>query len=343
MDSLAAAPGTGPATSPLPVLRARTSVATFDRLPTDRTVVMGILNCTPDSFSDGGEYNSLDTAISHGLRMFYAGADIIDVGGESTRPGAEDVDEAEEQRRILPVVEALAKAGALVSVDTRHASTAAAAIDAGAGLINDVSGTNVHPDMIALIAERQVPYVLMHSRGDSRHMDSLTRYDDVVGDVVRELAEVRERFYAAGVKPEKIIVDPGVGFSKNADQNWELLANLDRVVAMGNRVLVGTSRKRFLGSLLTTAGKAAAPKERDDATSATTALAAAQGIWGVRVHDVGASLDAAKVAARMLTGKRNREARLAAQAAEGESPEGQAAAGQAAAGQARPEPARASL
>ncbi|MGO4383666.1 dihydropteroate synthase [Specibacter sp. RAF43] len=309
MDSLAAAPGTGPATSPLPVLRSRKSVATFAALPTERTVVMGILNCTPDSFSDGGEYNSLDTAIAHGLRLFYGGADIIDVGGESTRPGAEDVDEAEEQRRIMPVIEALAKAGALVSVDTRHASTAALALDAGAGLINDVSGTNVHPEMIALIAERQAPYVLMHSRGNSRSMDALTQYTDVVEDVVRELAEVRERFYAAGVKPEMLIVDPGIGFSKNADQNWELLANLARVAELGNRVLVGTSRKRFLGSLLTTAGKAAAPKERDDATSATSALAAAQGVWGVRVHDVGASLDAVKVAARQ---NQARQARLAA-------------------------------
>lgn len=337
MDSLAAAPGTGPATSPLPVLRARTAMASFDRLPSDRTVVMGILNCTPDSFSDGGEYNSLDTAISHGLRMFYGGADIIDVGGESTRPGAEDVDEAEEQRRIMPVIEALTKAGALVSVDTRHASTAALALDAGAGLINDVSGTHVHPDMIALIAERQVPYVLMHSRGDSRSMDTLTQYRDVVEDVLRELAEVRERFYAAGVAPEKLILDPGIGFSKNAEQNWELLANLDRVAELGNRVLVGTSRKRFLGSLLTTAGKAAAPKERDDATSATTALAAAQGIWGVRVHDVGASVDAAKVAARMLVGRRNREARLTEQG----QPEPARAALTAA--QAQPEPVRAAL
>ena len=267
-------------------------------------MVMGILNCTPDSFSDGGEYNSTETAIAHGLRMFYGGADIIDVGGESTRPGAADVDELEEQRRILPVISTLAKAGALISVDTRHASTAALALDAGAGLINDVSGSHVHPDMIALIAERQVPYVLMHSRGDSRSMDSLTQYTDVVADVVRELGEVREKFYAAGVEPENIILDPGIGFSKTAEQNWELLANLDLVADMGNKVLVGTSRKRFLGSLLTSAGKAAAPKERDDATSATTALAAAQGIWGVRVHDVGASLDAAKVAARLLAGKR---------------------------------------
>lgn len=314
MDSLAAAPGMGPATSPLPVLRARRAVVTFDSLPSDRTVVMGILNCTPDSFSDGGEYDSLDSAIAHGLRLFYGGADIIDVGGESTRPGASDVDEAEEQKRIMPVISALAKAGALISVDTRHASTAALALDAGAGMINDVSGTHVHPDMIALIAERKVPYVLMHSRGDSRAMDSLTQYTDVVADVVRELSEVRERFYAAGVAPEMLIVDPGIGFSKTAEQNWELLSGLDEVAAMGNKVLVGTSRKRFLGSLLTTAGKAAAPKERDDATSATTALAAAQGVWGVRVHDVGASLDAAKVAARQVRGKRDRAARLAAAA-----------------------------
>ncbi|MEO6530175.1 MAG: dihydropteroate synthase [Specibacter sp.] len=312
MDSLAAAPGTGPATSPLPVLRARKSVASFAALPQDRAVIMGILNCTPDSFSDGGEYNSTDSAIAHGLRMYYGGADIIDVGGESTRPGALEVDELEEQRRILPVISTLAKAGALISVDTRHASTAALALDAGAGLINDVSGSHVHPDMIALIAERQVPYVLMHSRGDSRSMDSLTEYTDIVADVVRELGEVREKFYVAGVVPENIIVDPGIGFSKTAEQNWELLANLDVVAGMGNKVLVGTSRKRFLGSLLTSAGKAAAPKERDDATSATTALSAAQGIWGVRVHDVGASLDAAKVAARLMAGKRSRAARLAA-------------------------------
>lgn len=310
MDSLAAAPGTGPATSPLPVLRARNTVASFAKLPTDRTLVMGILNCTPDSFSDGGEYNSTETAIAHGLRMFYGGADIIDVGGESTRPGSDAVDEAEEQLRIMPVISALVKAGALISVDTRHASTAALALDAGAGLINDVSGANVHADMIALIAERKVPYVLMHSRGNSRSMDSLTQYSDVVEDVVDELSQLRERFYAAGVAPELLIVDPGVGFSKNAEQNWELLANLDRVAAMGNKVLVGTSRKRFLGSLLTSAGKAAAPKERDNATSATTALAGEQGVWCVRVHDVGASLDAAKVAARLRAAKASRESRL---------------------------------
>lgn len=311
MDSLAAAPGTGPATSPLPVLRARTAVASFASLNHDRTLVMGILNCTPDSFSDGGDYNSTETAIAHGLRMYYGGADIIDVGGESTRPGALPVSEEEEQARILPVIATLAKAGALISVDTRHATTAALALDAGAGIVNDVSGMHVHPDMIALIVQRQAPYVLMHSRGDSLAMDNLTQYTDVVTDVVNELDEVRQRLYAAGVKPENLILDPGIGFSKNAEQNWELLSNLDSVVAMGNKVLVGTSRKRFLGSLLTSAGKAAAPKERDDATSATTALAAAQGVWGVRVHDVGASVDASKVAARLNVGKRTRAERLA--------------------------------
>lgn len=298
MDSLAAAPGTGPATSPLPVLRTPRPRARFEDLPTDRTVIMGILNCTPDSFSDGGEYNSLDTAIAHGLRMLYSGADIIDVGGESTRPGAQEVGDEEEQRRVMPVIEALVKAGALVSVDTRHASTAARALDAGAGLINDVSGMSVQPDMVALVAERKVPYVLMHSRGNSKTMDALTAYGDVVEDVIAELMEVRDRFYDAGVSPDQIIVDPGLGFSKNADQNWQLLGSLERFEVLGHRVLIGTSRKRFLGSLLTTAGKAAAPKDRDNATVATTALAAAKGAWGVRVHDVAANLDAAKVAAR---------------------------------------------
>ena len=300
MDSLAAAPGTGPATSPLPVLREPRPAARFQDLPTDRAVVMGILNCTPDSFSDGGEYNSLDSAIAYGLRMIYAGADIIDVGGESTRPGAVLVDEEEEQRRILPVVSALAKAGALISVDTRHASTAALALDAGAGLINDVSGMSVQPDMVALIAERGVPYVLMHSRGNPQTMDALSSYGDVVEDVISELREVRDKFFAAGVAPEQLIVDPGLGFSKNAQQNWTLLGNLERFAVLGHKILVGTSRKRFLGSLLSTAGKAAAPKERDNATVATTALAAAKGAWGVRVHDVAANLDAVKVAARQV-------------------------------------------
>jgi dihydropteroate synthase len=300
MDSLAAAPGTGPATSPLPVLRAARQPARFEDLPTDRTVVMGILNCTPDSFSDGGDHAAVDQAIAHGLRMHYAGADIIDVGGESTRPGAAEVPEAEEQRRILPVIEALARAGALISVDTRHASTAARALDGGAVIINDVSGTAVSAEMIQLVAQRRAYYVLMHNRGNSRTMDQLSRYTDVVADVMGELQQLREQFYAAGVSASQLLVDPGVGFAKTADQNWDLLARLDEFAALGHPVLIGTSRKRFLGTLLADGGRAPEPKERDSATAATTALAAANGVWGVRVHDVPASLAAAKVAARQV-------------------------------------------
>ena len=299
MDSLAAAPGTGPATSPLPVLRKPRPAASFKDLPTDRTLVMGILNVTPDSFSDGGRYATADTAVAAGLRMFYAGADIIDVGGESTRPGATEVSVDEEQKRVLPVVQALVKAGALVSIDTTHAATAAAALEAGAAIINDVSGLSLEPEMAELAARTKVPYILTHRRGDARTMDSLTDYANVAEDVAAELAGVRDKLYAAGVTAEQIIVDPGLGFSKTDGQNWELLQNLDVLQAMGHRVLVAASRKRFLGTLLTVAGKAAPPQERDAASAAVTTISAFRGAWAVRVHDVGASLDAVKVAARM--------------------------------------------
>ena len=299
MDSLAAAPGTGPATSPLPILRKPRPAARFEDLPTDRTLVMGILNVTPDSFSDGGRHATADTAIAAGLRMFYAGADIIDVGGESTRPGAEDVTPEEEQQRVLPVIQALVKAGALVSIDTTHASTAAAAVEAGAAIVNDISGLSIEPEMAEFVAAAKVPYILTHRRGDARTMNSLADYKDVAGEVVAELAGVRDKLYAAGVAAEQIIVDPGLGFAKNDAQNWELLQNLDRLDSLGHRVLVGASRKRFLGTLLTVAGKSAAPEERDGATAAITAISAYRGAWAVRVHDVGPSLDAVKVAARM--------------------------------------------
>lgn len=299
MDSLAAAPGTGPATSPLPILRKSRPAARFEDLPTDRTLVMGILNVTPDSFSDGGRHATADTAIAAGLRMFYAGADIIDVGGESTRPGAEDVSPEEEQQRVIPVIQALVKAGALVSIDTTHASTAAAAVEAGAAIVNDISGLSIEPEMAEFVAAAKVPYILTHRRGDARTMNSLADYKDVAGEVVAELAGVRDKLYAAGVTAEKIIVDPGLGFAKNDAQNWELLQNLDQLDSLGHRVLVGASRKRFLGTLLTVAGKAAAPEERDGATAAITAISAYRGAWAVRVHDVGPSLDAVKVAARM--------------------------------------------
>jgi len=299
MDSLAAAPGTGPATSPLPILRKPRPAAKFEDLPTDRTLVMGILNVTPDSFSDGGKHPTADTAIAAGLRMFYAGADMIDVGGESTRPGAEEVSPDEEQRRVLPVIEALVKAGALVSIDTTHASTAAAALKAGATIINDVSGLTMEPEMAELAARTGAPYVLTHRRGDAKTMNSLAEYGNVAEEVAAELVGVRDKLYAAGVAPEQIIVDPGLGFSKNDQQNWELLRNMAPLEALGHRILVGASRKRFLGTLLTVAGKAAAPEERDHATAAITSISASRGAWAVRVHDVGPSLDAVKVAARM--------------------------------------------
>ncbi|BAS06883.1 dihydropteroate synthase 1 [Arthrobacter sp. Hiyo4] len=260
---------------------------------------MGILNVTPDSFSDGGKHPTPDTAIAAGLRMFYAGADIIDVGGESTRPGAEDVSPDEEQRRVIPVIQALVKAGALVSIDTTHASTAAAALTAGAAIINDVSGLTIEPEMAELVAASKVPYVLTHRRGDARTMNSLAEYKDVAAEVVAELAGVRDKLYAAGVSQDQIIVDPGLGFAKNDAQNWELLQHLDQLESLGHKVLVGASRKRFLGTMLTVAGKSAAPEERDAATAAITAISAFRGAWAVRVHDVGPSLDAVKVAARM--------------------------------------------
>ncbi|WP_309070109.1 dihydropteroate synthase [Arthrobacter sp.] len=297
MDSLAAAPGTGPATSPIPVLRPTRVRKSFADLPTDRSLVMGILNVTPDSFSDGGKFATADDAIAEGLRMHYAGADIVDVGGESTRPNADRISAEDEQKRIIPVISTLVKAGALVSVDTMNASTAAKAIEAGAAIINDVSGLEFDPEMPDLVAERGVHYVLMHQRGNPQTMATFANYDDVVDDVITELTNIREKFYAAGVSQEQIIVDPGIGFAKNDSHNWALLGSLERLEVLGHRILVGASRKRFLGSLLSSAGKAAPPSERDSASIAVTALAAAHGAWCVRVHDVAANLDAVKVAA----------------------------------------------
>ncbi|GAA4366347.1 dihydropteroate synthase [Paeniglutamicibacter cryotolerans] len=301
--SLGAIPGTGPATNPMPVIR-KVKVRTLADLPTDRTLVMGILNVTEDSFSDGGKYAKTDDAIQHGLRMFYGGADIIDVGGESTRPGAAPVDPAQEAARIVPVIATLVKAGAVVSVDTMHTSTARAALDAGAHLVNDVSGLTHEADMPALIAERGVPYVLMHRRGDATSMTTEADYADVLTEVKAELLALRECFIAAGVKPEQLILDPGLGFAKEAGHNWELLRGLQTFTELGHRVLVGTSRKRFLGSLLRVDGKDAEPTARDAATAATSALAGAAGVWCVRVHDVGSNLDAVKTATAWTTARK---------------------------------------
>lgn len=298
--SLGAIPGTGPATSPLPVIRPVKSAKNVAQLPKDRTLVMGILNVTQDSFSDGGKYLKTDDAIQHGLRMLYAGADIIDVGGESTRPGADYVEPSAEQGRIVPVIAALVKAGAIVSVDTMHTATARAALDAGAQIINDVSGLTHEAEMPALVAERKVPYVLMHRRGDQQTMVAEANYDDVVAEVVDELKTVRSTFTDAGVAPEQIVIDPGLGFAKDPAHNWALLQAIPELKALGHKVLIGTSRKRFLGALLAEAGKPAPPAERDVATAATSALAAAAGAWCVRVHDVEGTLDALKVAAAWM-------------------------------------------
>lgn len=292
--SLGAIPGTGPATSPLTVIR-KIKPKSFADLPTDRTLVMGILNITEDSFSDGGRYLDSGAAIDHGLKLLYAGADIIDVGGESTRPGAAEVQSQLEQERILPVIQALVKAGAVVSVDTMHVSTARAAIEAGAHIINDVSGLTYEPGMPELIAETGVPYVLMHRRGTAQTMLAEANYDDVLAEVLQELRQLRDEFLAKGVKPEQLILDPGLGFAKDAAHNWKLLANTGALRELGHRVLIGTSRKRFLGELLSESGQPRPATERDAATAATTALAAANGVWAVRVHDVRGSRDAIEV------------------------------------------------
>lgn len=292
--SLGAIPGTGPNTSPLSVVR-QSKRKSFADLPTGRTLVMGILNVTEDSFSDGGQYLATDKALDHGLKLLYAGADIIDVGGESTRPGAADVDPALEQARIIPVIEALAKAGAVISVDTMHVSTARAAINAGAHLINDVSGLTFEAGMAELIAETGVPYVLMHRRGTAADMVREANYTEVVTEVVAELRTLRDEFVAKGVKPEQLIIDPGLGFAKDSGHNWALLANLKAVEELGHRVLVGTSRKRFLGELLADGRTPREPLGRDVATAVTTALAARDGVWAVRVHDVAGSRDALEV------------------------------------------------
>ena len=260
-----------------------------------RCVVMGVLNVTPDSFSDGGCFADTASAVAHGLAMHAAGADYVDVGGESTRPGADRVDAGEEGRRVLPVIRELAAAGVRTSVDTTRAEVAEAAIAAGAVLVNDVSGGLADKNMAELVAEAGVPWVLMHWRGHSREMYAAAQYGDVVTEVCAELMARVEDVVAAGVAPEQLVLDPGLGFAKNAHHNWALLARLDRIVALGLPVLVGASRKTFLGRLLADEAGAVRPAEqRDAATLATTVLAAEAAVWGVRVHDAAASVDAVR-------------------------------------------------
>lgn len=260
------------------------------------TRIMGVLNVTPDSFSDGGRYASIEAAIDSGLRMFEEGAAWVDVGGESTRPGAERVSLETELERVVPIVSGLVEAGVPVSIDTMRSTVARACVAAGAAMVNDVSGGLADPDMLGVVAELQVEYVAMHWRAQSAQMQQFTQYDDVVTDVVDAL---RDRFAAcitAGIDPQRVILDPGLGFAKEIDHNWELLAGLGRIMDIGPRVLVGASRKRFIGALLADGEQPRAVDERDTATAVISALAAMRGVWGVRVHDVRASRDAILVA-----------------------------------------------
>ncbi|MBE9374143.1 dihydropteroate synthase [Saccharopolyspora sp. HNM0983] len=264
---------------------------------------MGILNVTPNSFSDGGRYLDTDAAVVHGAEMFRAGADIIDVGGESTRPGSERVDAATEAERVLPVVRGLVAEGVPVSVDTTRAAVAEAVAEAGASIINDVSGGLADPDMARVAAETGLPWVLMHWRGHSKDMNSLASYDDVVAEVRSVLLRQVDAAVAAGVAEDAIVLDPGLGFAKTAAHDWQLLHRLDVLVDTGLPVLVGASRKRFLGGLLPGADGSPRPAgERDTATSVVSALSADRGAWGVRVHDVRGSLDAVAVTAEWNSG-----------------------------------------
>jgi dihydropteroate synthase len=260
-----------------------------------RCLVMGVVNVTPDSFSDGGQWFDPAIAVRHGLELVEQGADIVDVGGESTRPGAARVSLEEELARVEPVIRELSREGVTVSVDTMRAEVAQAAVEAGAKLVNDVSGGLADEGMARLVAEAGVPWVLMHWRGHSREMYAAARYGDVVTEVCAELTARVEDVVAAGVAPEQLVLDPGIGFAKNAEHNWALLAGLDRLIGLGLPVLLGTSRKTFLGRLLAgTDGELRSAEGRDAATLATTVLAAEAGAWGVRVHDAAASVDAVR-------------------------------------------------
>jgi dihydropteroate synthase len=265
---------------------------------------MGVVNVTPDSFSDGGQWFNADDAIAHGLALAASGADIIDVGGESTRPGALRITEEEELRRVGPVVSALAGAGLVVSIDTMRSAVAQAALAAGARLVNDVSGGLADPKMAGLVAEAGVPFVVMHWRGQSADMYERASYADVVGEVRAELAQRITALTAAGIDPERLIVDPGIGFAKLPAHNWALLTRLRDISFLPHPsapfpVLVGASRKRFIGRLLGADESTPRPFAGcDDATVALTALLAVAGAWCVRVHSVPANADAVRIAAR---------------------------------------------
>ncbi len=263
-----------------------------------RARLFGVLNVTPDSFSDGGRWVRAADAIRQGHRLVADGADLVDVGGESTRPGATRVDAEEELARVLPVVRALAGDGVAVSIDTSRAVVAAAALDAGAVLVNDVTGGTGDPRLAGVVADRGCPYVVMHTRGTSADMVARAHYGDVVDEVVDELAQRLAAARDAGIAQAALIVDPGLGFAKTAAHNWQLLGHLDALFALGRPVLVGASRKSFLGALLAGPdGRARPVDDREDAGVAVSALAAAAGVWAVRVHEARPAADAVRVAA----------------------------------------------
>ena len=267
-----------------------------------RTLVIGVVNVTPDSFSDGGEWLEPANAIRHGLDLLDEGADILDIGGESTRPGAIRPEVSEELGRVLPVIGELAATGACIAIDTMRTAVAEPAIAAGARLINDVSGGKADPGMLGFVAEAGVPYICMHWRGHAEDMQSKAVYGDVVSEVIAELREQLDAAESAGVPAEKLIIDPGLGFAKTAEHNWQLLQRLEEFDVLGRPMLMGVSRKTFLGQLLAAAdGSPRPPKECDDATTAFTAVLALREVWGVRVHSVRASRDAITVAQRLLS------------------------------------------
>lgn len=263
-----------------------------------RPVVMGVLNVTSDSFSDGGRYLDRDAAIRYGLELRALGVDVVDVGGESTRPGASRVDPEVEARRVAPVIADLVAEGIAVSVDTMRATVAVAAIEAGAGIVNDVSGGRADPAMASVLADAGLPWILMHwrSAGEYVHAGGVAHYGDVVEDVCGELMASVDAAVAAGVDPARLILDPGLGFAKTAEHNWTLLGALPRLNSLGFPVLIGASRKRFLGALLADGSGERTAAGRDLATAVVSALAARGDAWGVRVHDVRGTLDAIAVA-----------------------------------------------
>ena len=247
-------------------------------------LVMGILNVTPDSFADGGLHFDTNLAITHGREMIEDGVDIIDIGGESTRPGADRVSAEEEQARVIPVIRELAKENVVISIDTMRASTAKLGVEAGATIVNDVSGGAADPEMFSTIAQLGCKYTLMHWRGHSKDMNAKAIYSDVVAEVIEEISIQLDKALAAGIKRENIILDPGIGFAKDAEHNWEILNHIDEFIALGYPVLIGHSRKRFLGG--------ETPDDREEATVQVTQSLVGKGIWAVRVHGVKANKDA---------------------------------------------------